>query len=92
MNVLFPDQAALTAFCRKHHIRRLALFVEDVSVVATIGERATLRVTDALTSYDVIGPTGHVVRHGSGRPARQWRVVLVKTVEGWRIWSVTPAT
>jgi hypothetical protein len=67
----------------------LRAFVQAARVLRMSGGRLTLRVADALTSYDVIGPHGQVVRHGLGRPAREWRVVLVRTRAGWRIWSIS---
>jgi len=70
--------------------RGLRAFVQRVDVVSISDANAALVVTDALTSYDVIGPHGHVVRKGRGRPARPWQVRLVRSAGVWRIWSVRP--
>ena len=67
----------------------LHAYVESVDVIRSSDSRATLRVTDALTSYDVIGPDARVLRHGSGRPSRAWLVTLVRAEAGWRILTVT---
>jgi eukaryotic-like serine/threonine-protein kinase len=74
------------------HAVGLQTYVEHVHVVDRAETRVTLLVTDALTAYDVVGRDGEVVRRGTGRPSRTWRVTLVRAEHGWRIWSVTPAT
>jgi hypothetical protein len=74
---------------RKQRAVGLRAYVQGAVVLAAGDERVTLRVTDALTAYDVIGPAGHVLRHGLGRPARDWLVTLVRTDAGWRIWSIS---
>ena len=66
----------------------LRAYVERVVVVTRAEARVTLSVTDALTAYDVVARDGHVVRRGSGRPSRTWRMSLQRTANGWRIWSV----
>ncbi|HET7529749.1 MAG TPA: hypothetical protein VFJ98_02195 [Mycobacteriales bacterium] len=70
------------------HVTGLRTFVEHVTVVSAARDTATLLVTDALTSYDVLDRRGRVQRHGTGRPSRSWRVTLTRTPAGWRIWSV----
>ena len=74
---------------RKERVVGLRTYVQHADVVTTGGRRVTLQVADALTSYDVIGPDGRVQRHGLGRPASDWRVTLVRTGAGWRIWSIS---
>ena len=66
----------------------LRAYVQHADVVASDDSHATLRVTDALTAYDVVGTDGRVLRHGLGRPAREWRVTLVRAAAGWRIWTI----
>jgi eukaryotic-like serine/threonine-protein kinase len=85
------DRLALARMSRgDRRVQGFRAYVEAVVVIATTDNRTTLRVTDALTSYDVIGPNGDVLRRGTGRPSREWRVVLVKSADRWRIWSVSP--
>jgi eukaryotic-like serine/threonine-protein kinase len=70
------------------HAARLQAFVESVDVVTATDVRATLRVSDALTAYDVVAADGHVLRRGHGRPTRRWTMTVVATSGGWRVWSV----
>jgi hypothetical protein len=72
------------------HAAGLRAFVERVTVVTATASRTTLDVADALTAYDVVAADGHVQRRGHGRPTREWMITLVRTVAGWRIWSVAP--
>jgi len=68
------------------HARGLAAFViGDVVLLGSTTTRATLRVTDALTAYDVVDETGHVVRRGTGRPARTLMFVLARVGSTWRV-------
>jgi eukaryotic-like serine/threonine-protein kinase len=70
------------------HAVGLQAFVESVDVVAATDVRATLRVSDALTAYDVVAADGHVLRRGHGRPTRRWTMTVVAAPGGWRVWSV----
>jgi hypothetical protein len=73
---------------RGQHTVGLDAFVESAEVLSVSDSSVTLVVTDALTSYDVLGRDGRVIRHGHGRPSRAWRVTLRRVGTTWRIWSI----
>ena len=86
------DRALLGRMVRhREHAAGLQAFVESVDVLTATDTSATLRISDALTAYDVVTTDGQVVRHGQGRPSTTWLVELQKTTAGWRISSISRA-
>jgi hypothetical protein len=72
--------------------RGLRLGVLSAQPVAFDRDRAMLRVVDSLPGYDLVNRAGAVVRRYPGRGPVAWRLTLVRTAAGWRIYDVTRLT
>ncbi|MGN6523721.1 MAG: hypothetical protein ACTHMZ_11065, partial [Actinomycetes bacterium] len=82
---LRSDLAALQALHDRGVVAvGLRLPVRAVSVVAVLGDAATLRVTDERDAYQVIDADGTVVERVPSRGERSWVVGLVQSGGGWR--------
>lgn len=96
--VYAPGSAALAA--DRHLVDELAAagrtasgvrhLLGEVAVVAVDGDRARLRVVDALGPYEVRDRTGRLVARVAGRGERRQLVELARTAQGWRLVSVAP--
>ena len=64
----------------------------DVRILDRTDDRATVRLVDELSGYDVVDADGTVVRSEPPRGARSWQVELRRTAQGWRIATFTPAS
>jgi hypothetical protein len=70
-------------------LRGFAPEVVAVTAVRTDGDRVELELLDRWPGYDVVagGPDGPALRTVPGRPETTVRMVLARTVGGWRIES-----
>lgn len=90
-----PQRAADEAHARSlaeagERLRGFAPTVLEVAVVSRSPERAELRLSDGWDGYEVVAadrPDGTPLRTEPARPVTPVRVVLVRTVEGWRLAS-----
>jgi hypothetical protein len=67
------------------YLRGLAVRLLSVHVDTVTERRATVRVVDTLTAYDVVDGNGVVVAHHRARPARATTLVLVRDNGSWRL-------
>jgi hypothetical protein len=71
-------------------LRGFAPEIAELGVLSSEGTRVHLDLVDRWPDYDVVSagaPDGPAVRTVPGRPETAVRLVLVRTVEGWRIES-----
>ncbi|WP_040336775.1 serine/threonine-protein kinase [Candidatus Blastococcus massiliensis] len=72
-------------------LRGFAPAVHDVAVVSLAPDRTELRFSDGWPSYEVVArddPEGPALRTEPARAPTPARMVLLRTVDGWRIESV----
>jgi hypothetical protein len=62
--------------------------VDAVQPIAVRRERAVLRVVDSLPGYSLVDSAGRALRSYAGRGPAVWRLSLVHTARGWRIYDV----
>jgi hypothetical protein len=72
-------------------LRGMRLVVGAVRPVAAGRDWAVLRVVDSLPGYDLVDSAGRAVRGYPGRGPAVWRLSLVRTTRGWRIYDVARA-
>jgi hypothetical protein len=89
---LLPTDRAAIARLRAagQTAKRVRHTVRKSTTTSYDGERAVLRVVDALSSYDVMS-AGRVVQRGAPRGDATFVVTLVRTARGWRLLEVSPA-
>ena len=68
----------------------LVISTLHVAPIAVTASQATLRVTDMLSAYELVGADGRIVRQVAGRPPREFTMLLVRVGAGWRIAAIHP--
>ncbi|HEX4654185.1 MAG TPA: hypothetical protein VH274_00435, partial [Mycobacteriales bacterium] len=87
------DQRVVTRLiAARAQLRGLRPRVRSVHVVSSTTNRVVLRITDALSSYDVVDNHGVAIAHRAARPTRAVDVVLIMEGGQWLLHSATPAT
>ena len=75
---------------RAAHLRGLRAHVLGVRVAVLQATRATVRVVDALSPYDVVDARGRVLEHRPSRPAQTVELVLVQVDGQWLVRAARP--
>jgi hypothetical protein len=71
-----------------HTALGVRLVPQSVEVVRATASEATLRITDVMPPYRLVGATGTSSTERPGRAAARWLVTLVRTSGEWRVFDV----
>mgnify|MGYP001556686399 CR=1 FL=1 len=83
------DRASLADLAaRGLHVERLRFRPQSLRVASTSTQRVVLTVVDVLMPYELHTARGSLVANRPGRGATTWRVTLVHSSAGWRLYDV----